>query len=282
MLDFREKYRVPVWIGETGENSNTWFTDAIRLFETNNIGWAWWPLKKIGINNPLEIVSNADYDSVANYLNGNTATKPAKEKVRQALMALANSAKNKNNIYHKDVTDAMMRQPFMKNSRPFKANKIRNNISINAADYDLGANGIAYYDNDTADFNVSTGKRNTGNRGRRYRNDGVDIYTENRSNNSVYVGNTEEGEWLQYTIYVPVAGKFDIGFLTSGNAGGSAALICDDNMVANKIWFPATQKATSWVTTFVKNVVFSAGTHTLNIRVKKGGFNFKSMKFVRH
>ena len=35
-----------------GENSNTWFTEAIHLFETNNIGWAWWPLKKLGNNNP--------------------------------------------------------------------------------------------------------------------------------------------------------------------------------------------------------------------------------------
>ncbi len=39
ILNFRDKYNIPVWLGETGENSNVWFTEAIRLFETNNIGW---------------------------------------------------------------------------------------------------------------------------------------------------------------------------------------------------------------------------------------------------
>ncbi|HUP11545.1 MAG TPA: cellulase family glycosylhydrolase, partial [Niastella sp.] len=43
ILDTRDKYNVPVWLGETGENSNVWFAEAVRLLEANNIGWAWWP-----------------------------------------------------------------------------------------------------------------------------------------------------------------------------------------------------------------------------------------------
>jgi hypothetical protein len=27
--------------------SNQWFTDCIKLLESNNIGWAWWTLKKL-------------------------------------------------------------------------------------------------------------------------------------------------------------------------------------------------------------------------------------------
>ena len=60
----RNKYNVPVWLGETGENSNVWYTEAIRLLEKNNIEWAMWPLKKMGANNPLEIKSNLNYDDV--------------------------------------------------------------------------------------------------------------------------------------------------------------------------------------------------------------------------
>ena len=41
MVKMRDQYNIPVWLGETGENSNVWFTEAIRLFESNNIGWAW-------------------------------------------------------------------------------------------------------------------------------------------------------------------------------------------------------------------------------------------------
>ncbi len=76
ILNFRDQYNVPVWLGETGENSNTWFTDAIRLLETHNIGWSWWPLKKLGNNNPLQIQSNARYDSLVSYWNGKTKQPP--------------------------------------------------------------------------------------------------------------------------------------------------------------------------------------------------------------
>ncbi|MGC9342290.1 MAG: glycoside hydrolase family 5 protein, partial [Bacteroidales bacterium] len=57
----RDDYNVPLWLGETGENSNTWFTNLIALCEKENIGWSWWPLKKGGINNPLQVKVNADY-----------------------------------------------------------------------------------------------------------------------------------------------------------------------------------------------------------------------------
>lgn len=40
MLDYRKEYNVPIWLGESGENSNVWFRDAIKLMESNNIGWA--------------------------------------------------------------------------------------------------------------------------------------------------------------------------------------------------------------------------------------------------
>ena len=46
-LDYRVQYNVPIWLGESGENSNVWFTQCISLMETNNIGWAYWPMKKI-------------------------------------------------------------------------------------------------------------------------------------------------------------------------------------------------------------------------------------------
>lgn len=45
MLNFRTQYNVPIWLGESGENSNVWFKEAISLVESNNIGWAFWPMK---------------------------------------------------------------------------------------------------------------------------------------------------------------------------------------------------------------------------------------------
>src|SRR5215218_1922559 len=100
ILDTREKYNVPVWIGETGENSNVWFTEAIRLLETNNFGWAWWPLKKLGNNNPMQIRSNLNYDAVVGYWNGNTTDAPGESNAYSGLLELATYTRFETNIVH--------------------------------------------------------------------------------------------------------------------------------------------------------------------------------------
>ena len=46
-LDFRENYDVPVWLGESGENNYSWIGAFRRLLERNNIGWCFWPYKKL-------------------------------------------------------------------------------------------------------------------------------------------------------------------------------------------------------------------------------------------
>ncbi|MGH2648504.1 MAG: glycoside hydrolase family 5 protein, partial [Ginsengibacter sp.] len=107
MMDTRNKYNAPIWIGETGENSNVWFTDAVHLYETNNIGWSWWPLKKIGNNNPLEIKSNLNYMHLVNYWNGKTPKPPKESDVYSGLLELAIYTNIHSNIVHWDVIDAL-------------------------------------------------------------------------------------------------------------------------------------------------------------------------------
>ncbi|WP_238555090.1 glycoside hydrolase family 5 protein [Chryseobacterium sp. P1-3] len=45
-LDLRKKHNMPIWLGETGENSNVWFTELIQLLDKHTIGYAFWPMKK--------------------------------------------------------------------------------------------------------------------------------------------------------------------------------------------------------------------------------------------
>ena len=200
IIDARNKYNVPVWLGETGENSNVWYTEEIRLLEKNNIGWSMWPLKKMGANNPLEIKSNLNFDAVKDYMNGR-GSKPKESNVYSGLLELAVYAREENNIFHKDVIDAMFRQPFSAEAIPFHSYHLKDSLLINAVDYDLGRNGVAYYDLDTANYSAP-GNRNVGNRGDVYRNDGVDIYKDSSKYNTYYVGSIEDEEWLQYTINV--------------------------------------------------------------------------------
>jgi len=46
-VDFRNKYNVPIYCGETGENDDAWVMNFRKLLEQNNIGWHYWPYKKM-------------------------------------------------------------------------------------------------------------------------------------------------------------------------------------------------------------------------------------------
>ncbi|GGC31963.1 hypothetical protein GCM10011386_25090 [Parapedobacter defluvii] len=50
LVNFRDRLNVPVWVGETGENTNEWLRQNIRKLEDNNIGWCHWPLKRHDTN----------------------------------------------------------------------------------------------------------------------------------------------------------------------------------------------------------------------------------------
>jgi endoglucanase len=282
ILNFREQYNVPVWLGETGENSNVWFMEAVRLFEANNIGWSWWPLKKLGNNNPLQIKSNPDYNTLIDFWNGKTDKAPPRENVYNGLMELAADTKCERNIVHRDVIDALIRQPFSDETIPFKANIITNGAIIAAVDYDLGRNGSAYYDKDTANYRLSTGKASTGNLGGVYRNDGVDIYRDSKNPDSYYVGNIEDGEWIQYTIYVQESGRYNLVFTVASKNGDGLLTIKDRNStLAENIRIPSSGDYENWKTVKTSNLELSEGLHHLRIYAVKGGYNFAAITFTK-
>lgn len=276
ILDMRKANNMPVWLGETGENSNVWFTEAIRLLEFNNIGWAWWPLKKIGSNNPLEIKSNPDYQQVVSYLNGKGA-RPSTVQAYKGLMQLATSLKTANNVFHRDVVDAMFRQPFADEAIPFKHVVINGKSVLKAADYDLGRIGIAYYDNDSADYHISNGSSG-GNKGRIYRNDGVDIQKD-KITGDYYVSDIEKGEWLQYTIDVKSKGNYALDLIClPGKTVGCITLSVDKETSQAVVKMPATG-GPAWKNFAAGHFALSAGMHTIKVFFEAGGFNFKEIRF---
>jgi endoglucanase len=107
-LKLREQYDMPLWNGESGENTNDWYARAVTLQERNGIGWAWWPLKKMGSNNPLEIKAGANYRRLSAYLRGEGKRPPAKVAFT-GLMQLVADSRFDRNVYHQDVVDALLR-----------------------------------------------------------------------------------------------------------------------------------------------------------------------------
>ena len=92
-LDIREKFNVPFWMGESGENTNEWFRAVINLLETKNLGWSWWTIKKIGSESSLMTISKpAGYQKVIDYWSGK-GVKPTIEEAMTTFMELAENVK---------------------------------------------------------------------------------------------------------------------------------------------------------------------------------------------
>jgi endoglucanase len=224
VLKLRETWNMPLWLGESGENSNVWFRDAIGLVEGHGIGWAFWPLKKIGFNNPLEIAPNPGWAKLVAYWTGK-GPRPSADEAYATLMQLArHDIRHENNIVHPDVVDAMLRQPHDPSPRSFAPLGIGSEGGVvGATDYDIGPAGVAYHDSDDANYHVSTGKARTQwNNGRTWRNDGVDI--ARGEGEGLYVSDFVPGEWMRYTLSAEGGGRFGVEIEARSPAGGALTI----------------------------------------------------------
>jgi len=212
-LALRDRWNVPLYLGETGENSNDWYVRTVALVEGERIGWASWPLKKLRYNNPLQVVANPGYQRILAYWRGE-GPRPSAAEAETALMTLAtHDIRFENNRIQPDVVDAWLRAPHSNLSVPFKPHRIgTEGGEIAAVDFDMGRDGIAYHDSSSAN---ETGKpRVDWNPAKAYRNDGVDLHHDEEGWRVV---DMDAGEWMRYTFEVERSGRYALEF--SGGHG---------------------------------------------------------------
>ena len=284
ILPLREQHNVPLWMGESGENSNTWYTDAVTLFEDNNVGWAWWAMKKIGsVNSPYRIRVNEGYQKILNYWKDG-GDKPSEQDAYDAMMKLAENALSENCIYRKGISDALLRQPHTDNTIPFKNTQQIPGV-VFLSDYDLGKNNHAYYDNDIATYHQSSGSFTAWNRGWRYRNDGVDIETnsDNVNSNGHHIGFVEKGEWTKYTVKVNSSGIYRVRVRhASEQNGGKLYLSLNDQNVSSILTTNSSGSWFSFSTTTIEGVIMEEGNHSLKIHFDDDTpVNISSLQFEK-
>lgn len=275
LISLRNNTNCPLWLGESGENSNQWFTDVIKLMGNNNIGWAWWTLKKLEGNNSLMYVYKPiEYDNLLKYWNGQ-ASKPSVDYAVNALTKFAQSLNINNCKINDGVIDAMFRQVKTTETLPFSSNFIPG--TIYATDYDYGQNGFAYKDNDYQ----NTGNNGSWNTGGQYRNDGVDIERcYDIQTNGYNVGWINTGEFLNYTVNVQQSGIYNLTFRYAANASNGKILMrWDGQNLGDLIDVPNTGGWTSWKSISVNNISLTKGTHTFSLTFFFGGFNLNYVKF---
>lgn len=272
IIDLREKLNVPAWLGETGENSNVWFTELNQLLLKNNIGYAYWPMKKIdNIAGVTNVKITPDYQKLLNYWK-NGGTKPTKDFAKKALMKIADNYKLENVEVKKDVIDALFRQVNDDSTKPYKNHSVPGRIF--ATEYDLGRFGSAYSDNDFQNLWVSNGTHTEWNSGNKMRNDGVDIYACNdKITNKYYVGKTEKGEWLQYTVNNNLAKKYKLNIRYNNESTQASELVIktENGDDLGSIKLVPTGKA--WKTVSVNNINLVKGENKLRLYFEAGNAN---------
>lgn len=272
MLDYRTKYNVPIWLGESGENSNVWFTQAISLMEKNNIGWAFWPMKKIdNIAGVTSVNITDDYKKLLDYWK-TRKNKPSEEFVYKTLMQIADNYRMDNLTIKKDVLDSMFRQVISDETIPFNNYKIP--CEIKSVDYDLGKLNESYFDTDYQNLWVSDGKEIDWNSGNLYRNDGVDII---KINSDFIVSNIKDGEWLQYSFYSEYDKDFDISMKYSNSNHKGEVYLTDKN--GKKLTQKTILPSPSTNTISIGTIKLKKGNNTLRVVFEKGDLDFYSLIF---
>ncbi len=76
-IDKRTEWNRPIWCGEMGEPGELdWPQRAVNLLESNNIGWTYWPWKKMDTtNDPYSIDIPTNWNLFQSFV-ANPATQP--------------------------------------------------------------------------------------------------------------------------------------------------------------------------------------------------------------
>lgn len=279
MLDYRTQYNVPIWLGESGENSNVWFRDAIQLMETNNIGWAFWPMKKIeNIAGIASVSGNPGYEKLLNYWKGK-GPKPSSDEAQKALDKLVFDYQLDQVTIRYDVLDAMFRQVQSSSTLPYKKHTIPGTIQVE--DYDLGPINVAYFDSISGNYWVSDNQRNDWNSGDSYRNDGVDISVISKNNSIDYaVSHTEAGEWLQYTVNVKSTDNYKLTIEYTAQETEAQVYFTDEkgNRLTPTLSLSKTDNPSHW-TPLIVSIPLKKGTQKIRLHIDKGALLLNAMHF---
>ena len=114
-IDFRDKYNVPIYLGESGENSDEWVGEFTNLLDSNKISWAFWPYKKMESTSCLITFNQPqDYSLILEYAYSDRSAyhlmrenMPDRVKVQKTLTELLDNLLFNNNISNKGYIESL-------------------------------------------------------------------------------------------------------------------------------------------------------------------------------
>jgi len=118
-VSFRDSVNLPIYMGETGENTDQWIGAWTRLMEGNNIGWTYWPFKRMG--NPSSVMNIAqpeNWEKIMEFTESPRIgfdeirkARPDQELVKRAMLQLIENCKFSNCKVNEGYVKAMGMKP---------------------------------------------------------------------------------------------------------------------------------------------------------------------------
>lgn len=109
-MELSEKYQVPLWLGETGENTNEWFTTIFPLLDELGISWNYWQWKKsIRENSNLVVRQPEGWQQMIDFVKG--GPHPGFENGKRMLDEWLVNCRAENCRVIPEVTHSILRQP---------------------------------------------------------------------------------------------------------------------------------------------------------------------------
>ena len=141
---------------------------------------------------------------------------------------------------------------------------------IEAEKYDVGGEGVAYHDGETA------------NQGGQFRtSEGVDIGTTTDINGGYYVGWSGAGEWMKYTVNVSQTAYYTFTARVAAQyQTGAIHLEVDGVNVTGTIPVSMTGAAQTWANVVRPNIQLTAGSHVLKLVSEGVGYNLNWFDFT--
>jgi hypothetical protein len=141
--------------------------------------------------------------------------------------------------------------------------------TIEVENYDLGGDGVAYYDADPT------------NKGGVYRTDGVDIGAIGTNGDMYNIGWTANGEWLEYTVDVTKTGVYDFDIVYSAGRTAPAKIgieLFDEGIeLFTNLSLPPTANWDAYEIYTLEDVNLTKGKHIIRLNIIISGCNIDKL-----
>jgi len=235
----RDQLNTPVWVGETGEKDNTIYFATTQYFEKNNIGWSFWPWKKMDTSNtPYSIKPPEGWEKVTSFSHG--GKKPSEAEAKKMFAELEENIKLENCVFFPDVVNAMFR---------------RIPLKIEAENYGQEGNSESYFVKDSLTMASFYRKREP-----------VKITViENEREEQGQAIELITDEWTAYQFSSPGRDKYNITIRIKA-VQQPALIVFQINGKQTEIKITET----GWDIRTLKPEIFKKGRHEIKVMVKNG------------